>query len=94
MLRNFNDPLYKQWRKNIYSRDHYKCQWPNCTFKQKLNAHHIKTWANYPNLRYDINNGITLCSIHHKMVKGLEHIYESTFLKILFDNKNNKEDNQ
>src|SRR5690349_18523020 len=31
-----------------------------------LNVHHIKKWADYPTLRYDLNNLITLCSDCHK----------------------------
>ncbi len=90
MIRNFDDPLYKKWRKDIYTRDNFKCQWPNCNTKKKLNAHHIKTWAGYPGLRYSIDNGITLCSAHHKLIKGIEHIYEAVFFKILLDKKKEK----
>lgn len=86
--RNFDDPLYKQWRKEVYSRDNHKCQWPGCSLKRKLNAHHIKTWAEYPALRFSVNNGITLCSYHHKMIKGMENIYEAIFFKILASKKN------
>lgn len=88
-FRHYNDPLYKQWRKNIYKRDKFTCQWPNCNCKKKLNAHHIKTWANYPHLRFDSNNGITLCKQHHDMIKGLEEIYESVFYQIVLKNKTN-----
>ena len=28
--------------------------------EEAWNAHHIKTWAHYPGLRFDPNNGITL----------------------------------
>jgi len=86
MLRNFEDPLYKNWRQQVYKRDNYCCQWPNCKKKTKLNAHHIKTWAEYPGLRFDPNNGITLCYNHHKLIKGLEEIYESVFYKIVAQN--------
>jgi len=92
-MRNFNDPLYKQWRKAVYKRDNHCCQWPGCSFKKKLNAHHIKTWSQFPSLRFVVANGITLCSIHHKMIKGMEDIYETTFLKILyFKSQANKDD--
>lgn len=83
MIRNFDDPLYKKWRKDVYSRDKFTCQWPSCNTKKKLNAHHIKTWSEYPSLRFCVDNGITLCSYHHKMIKGLENIYEAVFIKIL-----------
>lgn len=87
--RNFDDPEYKKWRTGVYKRDKHQCQWPGCVMRKKLNAHHIKTWANFPGLRFDINNGITLCYYHHKLIKGLEHIYEAVFFKILADKKNN-----
>lgn len=87
MLRNFNDPQYKKWRKAVYKRDGHKCRWPNCNLKRKLNAHHIRTWANFPGLRFDVNNGISLCKYHHDLIKGMENIYESTFLRILANDK-------
>lgn len=60
---NRDSALYKEWRKNVYQRDNYKCQY--CGSKEKLNAHHLKSWKKYPELRYDINNGITLCEKCH-----------------------------
>ena len=33
----------------------------------RLNAHHIKSVANYPKLIYDINNGVTLCLNCHQL---------------------------
>jgi predicted restriction endonuclease len=90
MKRNFNDPAYKKWRNEVYKRDNFECQWPNCNVKNRLNAHHIQRWADHPGLRYNISNGITLCRIHHKMITGLESIYSSIFIKILADKNNEK----
>jgi predicted restriction endonuclease len=87
MFRNFQDPEYKKWRKSVYSRDEHTCQWPNCFSKKKINAHHIKTWAHYPALRFIVDNGITLCYQHHKMIKNMESIYESVFFKIVNSKK-------
>lgn len=89
-MRNFSDPEYKKWRKLVYSRDNFKCQWPGCNSKKRLNAHHIKKWADHPSLRFHINNGITLCYLHHKLITGLESYYEAVFLSIA--QKNNKHD--
>lgn len=88
MFRNFEDPLYKKWRKAVYTRDNFKCQWPGCVINKKLNAHHIKTWANYPGLRFEVDNGITLCKQHHKMIQGMEDNYEAVFLRIIAQKKN------
>ena len=64
MRRNYDDPVYAEWRKRIFSRDKHKCQMPGCGYKRALNAHHIKRWADAPYLRYDVDNGITLAFLN------------------------------
>lgn len=54
---------YKQWRLNVYKRDEYKCV--KCGSKEKINAHHIFAWKYYPDKRYDVKNGMTLCEKCH-----------------------------
>jgi hypothetical protein len=90
MLRNFDDPLYKKWRSDIYKRDKFTCQWPGCSSNKKLNAHHIKKWSDYPNLRFVTSNGITLCRDHHNTIKGMEEQYEVAFLRIILSKNNDK----
>ncbi len=52
------DYQYIEWRKKVFERDSYTCQ--ICLIKGGyLEAHHIKSWKNYPELRYVIKNGIT-----------------------------------
>jgi hypothetical protein len=55
---------YKYWLKAVLIRDKYTCQ---CCGRigGKLNAHHIKSFAKYPELRLDENNGITYCRQCH-----------------------------
>ena len=59
------EPRYKEWRTKVFERDHWKCKISNINCKGRLEAHHILTWKDYPELRYEINNGITLCHAHH-----------------------------
>lgn len=91
MRRNYEDPEYKKWRKKVYARDNYTCQWPGCTNKKRLNAHHIRRWSDFPGLRFVVENGISLCYLHHKMISGMESIYESVFYKILKDKEKKHE---
>ena len=58
---------YKEWRKTVFERDNYTCQM--CGKRGvKINAHHKNAYAYYPDLRYDIDNGITLCVPCHKAI--------------------------
>ena len=60
-----NDPAYKQWRLKVLRRDDYRCMFCGEVKKGKMEADHINLWKNYPKLRYDINNGQTLCRECH-----------------------------
>lgn len=56
---------YKVWRKSVFERDNHTCI--ECLKRWwTLNADHIKTWSEYPELRYDINNWRTLCIDCHR----------------------------
>lgn len=84
-MRNYNDPQYKLWRKNIKKRDDHTCQWPHCGSNKKIHAHHILPWSEYPGLRYHLNNGICLCKKHHDFIKNNETSYANFFLKLLYN---------
>ena len=55
---------YQNWRRLVFDRDGFHCQ--KCPqLGGDLQAHHIKPWAKFVNLRYDISNGLTLCKKCH-----------------------------
>lgn len=55
---------YALWRSAVLKRDNYQCIW--CGAKRKLEADHIKKFADYPELRFATDNGRTLCIDCHK----------------------------
>lgn len=57
---------YKEWRKAVFERDNYTCIWGGREHGNKLNADHIKPFALYPDLRFELSNGRTLCIDCHK----------------------------
>lgn len=66
---------YKNWRKAVFERDHFTCQ--ECGVKNekglgrtvKLEADHILPWGLYPQERYNVENGRTLCQDCHYLAK-------------------------
>jgi hypothetical protein len=62
---------YKVWQQSVFKRDYWTCQ--ECGAKHKdIVAHHIKKFSDYPDLRFEPDNGITLCrSCHKKLHKEI-----------------------
>lgn len=64
-------PEYVKWRKSVLARDNYTCQ--DCgdrSYKGRgerviLHVHHIFSFADFPELRYEVWNGVTLCRVCH-----------------------------
>lgn len=60
-----NSSEYKNWRRYIFKRDNYTCIW--CGKKDRtIQADHIKPFSLFPDLRFEIDNGRTLCIECHK----------------------------
>lgn len=80
---NRNNPEYKQWRKEVWLRDEFTCKIANPDCKGKIEAHHILGWKDYPELRYKVNNGITLCHAHHPRKVAEEKRLIPTFQELV-----------
>ena len=65
-----NSIRWKNWRKAVFERDNFTCQNKDCSFCNNergmiLHPHHIKSKKQYPELVFDIHNGITYCEGFH-----------------------------
>jgi len=59
---------YKEWRMAVFLRDNFTCQFCGERGNYK-EAHHIKSFAKHSELRFDLNNGVTLCKDCHNLTK-------------------------
>lgn len=58
---------YKEWRLSVFKRDNFTCT--NCKAKGiPIQAHHIMSFAEYPEKRTELSNGLTLCVSCHKKI--------------------------
>ena len=56
---------YREWKISVFIRDNRTCLL--CGYKgNKIEADHIKPFSLFPELRFDINNGRTLCQECHR----------------------------
>lgn len=68
--RNLNDrrkPEYKEWRLKVFERDNYTCTKCGDATGGNLRAHHIKPFCDFPDLRFEVSNGKTLCHVCHEL---------------------------
>jgi hypothetical protein len=62
-----NSKEYNEWKARVNVRDNFTCQ--ECG-KPGNQAHHIKPWKENPKLRFDTDNGKTLCMDCHNKIKS------------------------
>lgn len=66
-----NDARVRKWTKQIVSKG--KCE--ICNSDERLEAHHIIKWADYPQGRVDLKNGMCLCHKCHTK----EHEFDKSY---------------
>lgn len=82
--RNLKEPQKKSfaWRNQVLLRDDFTCK--QCGIRVDLQAHHIYSYKHEPDLRYDVNNGITFCSSCHKAFHRIYGFFANMDDLILF----------
>lgn len=81
------DSTYKCWMLNVKERDSWVCRIADVNCDGRLEAHHILNWVEYPELRYEINNGITLCHAHHPRGRAKEKELSPYFMELVTSSK-------
>jgi len=77
----YSQNFTQSFKKKIFKRDNYQCQFPDCFIKEDLTVHHIL----YQKKMTDENSCITLCRAHNSFVNKKEEreIWKSYFKRLL-----------
>ena len=74
---------YRTWRTEVFIRDNFKCKISDEHCQGMLQAHHILPWRDFVELRYKVNNGITLCHAHHPRKRAEEKRLSPYFMDLV-----------
>ncbi len=79
---------YKLWRESVFKRDNFQCIIGGKAHGNKLNADHIKPFSLFPELRFAIDNGRTLCIECHKKTDSYLNrwLKKSGEIEVVYDN--------
>lgn len=66
-LRNKYGRRLKVWSRLVKERDNYVCAL--CGRNESSRSHHVLPFADYPQYRFDVDNGVTLCAACHRRLE-------------------------
>ncbi len=78
-----NSSASREWGLQVKNRDKWSCRIADINCDGKMVAHHILPWRDFPELRYEVNNGITLCHFHHPRKRNDEIKFIPTFQELV-----------
>jgi len=79
--------VYKDWRFAVFVRDKFTCVWCGEANRRglghsvELEADHIESWTTHPELRYEVDNGRTLCRSCHSTRTAKQHKERMSYAK-------------
>ena len=59
---------YKKWKRSVLTKFNNRCDICNST--DGLHTHHLYNWLDYPDKRFDVDNGVCLCDKCHYAFHG------------------------
>jgi hypothetical protein len=80
--RIYSTKEYLDWKLNVYERDNFTCK---CCGSSgcKIDAHHIYPKSEFPDIVFDVSNGITLCKKCHYSTYSKELKFAELFTELI-----------
>ena len=77
-----NSKKMQEWRLSVFNRDHFTCL--SCgQVGGYLEAHHILSFSQYIKLRFNVDNGTTLCRSCHFKIHGKKWLMSGLLLLLM-----------
>ena len=70
---HWNGGNWRYWKNQALKRDNYTCQLCSFSEREIMEVDHIKPRAEFPELRFELSNLVTLCPNCHRRKTIMEH---------------------